>query len=142
MPFLFFAEDVPLPEYNQDYMISWLSKAIKNELKNEGELCIIFCSDEYLLNYNKQYLDSDDLTDIITFDYSEDNTLSGDLFISIPRVTENASSYKLPLIKELYRVVLHGILHLSGYDDADEDSCQQIKRKEEQYLQQLSDTSM
>jgi rRNA maturation RNase YbeY len=115
--------------YETDFQLSdeakyaeWVSRIISSEEKKEGEINYIFCDDEYLNKINQEYLQHDDLTDIISFDYSVGNELHGDIFISTERVNENASEFNVSLNEELLRVMAHGILHYCGYKDkADED---------------------
>ncbi|MCF2507088.1 rRNA maturation RNase YbeY [Dyadobacter sp. CY107] len=114
-------------------------KWIKNTSISEGyeisELNYIFCNDEYLLEINKQYLDHDYFTDIITFDNSEeDNVIEGDIYISVDRVRENAATFHADFETEMRRVLIHGLLHLMGYDDADEKLKAAMRAKEDQYL--------
>lgn len=111
-----------------------VKRLIINELKKYGNISIIFCTDDYLLEINKQYLDHNYYTDIITFDYVENSTISGDLFISVDRLKENAHRYKTEFIVELYRVVFHGILHLVGYNDKTVEEKVVMKEKENYYL--------
>lgn len=96
---------------------TWISRIVASEGFLEGELTFIFCDDAYLIEINKQYLNHDEYTDIITFDYSENPLLSGDIFISIERVSENAKKFSVPEDEELQRVMAHGVLHLCGYKD-------------------------
>ncbi len=97
----------------------WINSVISSENKVKGDICFIFCSDNYLLKKNHQFLNHDTFTDIITFDYTEDNRgmISGDIFISIDRVKENSDNLNIPFENELHRVMIHGILHLMGYKD-------------------------
>jgi rRNA maturation RNase YbeY len=95
----------------------WIHRVIKEHHALPGDLAFVFCSDEVLLRYNIQYLNHDTLTDIITFDYSENGTISGDILISIERVKENAASLKNTFDLELQRVMIHGVLHLLGFKD-------------------------
>ena len=97
---------------------------------------MIFCSDEYLLDVNRKYLNHDYYTDIITFDYCEGPVLSGDLFISVDSVRENASFYGTEFADELNRVIVHGLLHLIGYDDHAEADIATMRAKENYYLSQ------
>ena len=106
----------------------------ESEIKKIGDISIIFCSDRYILDVNIKYLSHDYFTDIITFDYCEGNKLSGDLFISIDSVKENASFYGTEFTDELNRVIVHGILHLIGYDDHSDDEVKQMREKEDYYL--------
>jgi len=107
---------------NEIQISEWLSRVILSENKKEGDINYIFCDDAYLLEINQQYLDHDTLTDIISFDYSVGNELHGDIFISVERVTENASDFNVTFEEELQRVFVHGLLHYCGYKDkSDED---------------------
>ncbi len=115
----------------------WISQTIINEGKTVGEINIIFCNDEYLLKINQEHLTHDYYTDIITFDYSENNLISGDLFISKDRVEENAEEYKVSFENELNRVIIHGILHLIGYNDKSESEIKEMRTKENYYLDKL-----
>ncbi len=107
---------------------------IFNENKKDGELSFIFCSDEYLLKMNNDYLKHNFYTDVITFDYTEGDIISGDIFISIDRVKENAEKYNVSFENELQRVMIHGVLHLVGYNDKTEEEQKQMREKESQYL--------
>lgn len=100
-----------------------------------GDISIIFCSDNYLLDVNKKYLQHNYYTDIITFDYCEGNRLSGDLFISVDSVRLNAAEYGTSFEDELNRVIVHGLLHLMGYDDHTDDDITQMRAKENASLQ-------
>jgi rRNA maturation RNase YbeY len=113
---------------------NWIIKAIRKEKKTCGELNFIFCSDEYLLGINQTHLNHDTYTDIITFNYVEGDRISGDIFISTDRVKENASKFNIPFLHELHRVIIHGVLHLIGYDDKSTVDAQEIRLKEDFYL--------
>jgi probable rRNA maturation factor len=119
---------------NEDQFSIWLSAVIVSENKNEGEINYIFCDDDYLLEINQQYLDHDTLTDIISFDYSVGNELNGDIFISVERVKENASDYKVTFQEEIQRVLVHGILHYCGYKDKTESDELIMRAKEEEKM--------
>ena len=119
---------------NEDSISEWLKHAIRLEKKALGEINYIFCDDEYLLKKNQDFLNHDTLTDIITFDYSEENKLSADIFISLERVKENALIFAVPFEKELKRVIIHGILHLIGYKDKSEEETKTMRSKENFYL--------
>jgi rRNA maturation RNase YbeY len=106
----------------------------ESEVKKLGALSIIFCSDNYILDINQRYLQHYYFTDIITFDYCEGNTLSGDLFISVDSVRENSIFYNVDFETELNRVIVHGLLHLIGYDDHTEDDIKVMREKENYYL--------
>jgi rRNA maturation RNase YbeY len=130
----FFFEDISPLNFYKDTLVDRLKYLINNELKELGNITIIFCSDNYLLDINKQYLDHHYYTDIITFDYVEENVISGDLFISLDRIKENANEYSTTFIKELYRVVFHGVLHLVGYNDKTDKEQEEMTEKENIYL--------
>ena len=130
----FYFEDIQPLRLKKIVLISHIKYLINSELMIVGDLSIIFCSDDYLLNINKQYLDHDYYTDIITFNYVENKTISGDLFISVERITENAANYDTDMEKELLRVIFHGILHLIGYNDKTEEEKKLMKEKEDFYL--------
>ena len=124
--------DFELP--NKTAVSNWLSKVILSENKSEGEINYIFCNDEYLLQINQQYLDHDTLTDVISFDYSLGNELSGDVFISIERVQDNANVFKVTFSEELNRVMVHGILHYCGFEDKTEEDELFMRNKEDEKL--------
>jgi rRNA maturation RNase YbeY len=112
----------------------WIQQIIISENKTEGELNFIFCDDDYLLDINQRYLDHDYYTDIISFDYSLANELHGDIFISIDRVMENASTFNVSFQNELLRVMAHGILHYCGYKDKLEVDSQEMRLKENEKI--------
>ncbi|GIJ97179.1 endoribonuclease YbeY [Capnocytophaga stomatis] len=122
-----------LPEQEAVFQ-SWIEKIIISEEKELGELNYIFCDDAYLHQINVQYLDHDTLTDIITFDYTEEETISGDIFISVERVADNAQDFKVDFQTELLRVMAHGVLHLCGYKDKTDAESQQMRNKEEEKM--------
>ncbi len=113
---------------------SWVNFIVKAEGKTAGDITYIFCNDEYLGGMNEKYLKHDTLTDIITFDYSEKEKLSGDIFISIERVKENAGIYTTTFDAELGRVMAHGVLHLVGYKDKTPEDKKMMRSKEDFYL--------
>ncbi len=114
---------------------AWIEAVSLSHGKKVGEISYIFCSDEYLLEMNKQYLQHDYYTDIITFDYSEGETISGDLFISVDRVNDNANDLSISPEIEMQRVVIHGVLHLCGYGDKDFEAEQNMRKMEEKALE-------
>lgn len=130
----FFNEDIAFRLRRIKEKRNWLIRCIESEGKNTGELNFIFCSDDYLHQMNKEYLNHDTLTDVITFDYTEGDMLSGDIFISIPRVKENANLFSLSFPDELNRVMAHGILHLCGYKDKTIKAEKQMRKKEDEKL--------
>ena len=108
----------------------WLEHLIGTKHKFPGNLTFIFCSDDYLLAMNKQYLAHDTYTDIITFNYNEGHYISGDIFISVDRVKDNAESYKTTFEEELHRVMAHGVLHLLGYNDKTPSDAAEMRKME------------
>jgi probable rRNA maturation factor len=113
---------------------NWVKSILETEGKQAGDITYVFCNDEYLGVMNEKYLKHNTLTDIITFDYSEKGILSGDIFISIERVKENAGSFNTTLNQELGRVMAHGVLHLSGYKDKTPEDKKMMRSKEDFYL--------
>lgn len=135
----FHSEDVDFKLVDKKNYIKWLKESIKNESKKVGEISYIFCTDEYLHNMNVEYLNHDTFTDIITFDYTENEVISGDIFISIDRVKENAIKFKTNFNNELSRVIIHGALHLMGYKDKSKQQKEQMRSKENFYLTSLGE---
>lgn len=116
----------------------WIKAIVENNKKEVGEISYIFCSDEQLLEINKEFLNHDYYTDIITFDYSETDVVSGDLFISIERIQDNAKTLKTSYQEELHRVIIHGVLHLLGYKDKTEEESENMRKLEDECLLILS----
>ncbi|WP_264566045.1 rRNA maturation RNase YbeY [Flavobacterium sp. N3904] len=119
---------------NEEAISSWLSNVILSENKTEGEISYIFCNDEYLHKINLEYLNHDTLTDIISFDYTMGNEISGDVFVSIERVLDNAKDYNTLFDEELKRVLVHGVLHYCGYKDKTEKDEALMRSKEDEKL--------
>ena len=117
----------------------WVLAVIKSEGFKEGEINYIFCDDNYLLKLNKEFLNHNTLTDIISFDYSIGKQIHGDVYISIDRVLENSTKFKVKFLEELRRVMIHGILHYCGYKDKSESDKKQMREKENHYLTKYSD---
>jgi len=116
----------------------WIGVVIGNENKLPGDLNFIFCSDDYLYKLNIEYLNHDTLTDIITFDLSEiEDEISGEIYISIERVKENSGKFNVSFYEELHRVIIHGILHLAGYNDKTPDEVSLMRKKEDYCLSLL-----
>ena len=131
----FFNEDVSFVLKQKNLVKNWVKQCIESEGKRLAELNYIFCSDDYLLSINQQYLNHNTLTDIITFDNSEEfGLISGDIFISVDRVKENADLYHTTIIKEIHRVIIHGALHLLGYKDKSAKDKSIMTQKEDEYL--------
>ena len=118
-------------------LAAWLEDIILTEGKKPGDINYIFCDDEYLLQVNKEYLQHDYYTDIITFDYVKGKTISGDIFVSLPRILDNASTLSQNFESEFNRVLAHGILHLCGYKDKTEEEQTQMRAKEDFYINQI-----
>ena len=131
----YFQEDIRFDLKQKMQNNRWLKMVAGSEMRRIGAVNIIFCSDNYILDVNMRYLQHDYFTDIITFDYCEKDILSGDLFISIDSVRENALCYGVPFADELDRVMVHGLLHLIGYDDHTEEQIREMRAKEDYYLQ-------
>ena len=115
-------------------LAAWLEDIILTEGKKPGEINYIFCDDEYLLQVNKEYLQHDYYTDIITFDYVKGKTISGDIFVSLPRIFDNAETLSKDFDSEFFRVLAHGILHLCGYKDKTDEEISEMRNKEDYYL--------
>ena len=130
----YFQEDTDFVFKHKLLNNKWLKFVAESEVRKLGEIGIIFCSDNYILDVNMKYLQHDYYTDIITFDYCEGNTLSGDLFISVDSVRDNADFYGTEFEDELNRVIVHGLLHLIGYDDHSESEQKMMRSKEDYYL--------
>jgi len=130
----FFKADVAFRFQGKSKISDWIKKVVKREGGSLICLNIVFCSDDYLLNINRDYLKHDYFTDIITFDYSEGKKLSGEIYISVDRVRENAKSLNLHFEIELKRVIIHGVLHLLGYKDKTEFQKKTIRKKEDECL--------
>ena len=134
-PIHFFYEDIDFRFSPIRRTKSWLREVITRESSELGELNYVFCSDAFLIDINKRYLNHNTLTDIITFDTSHNSRLiEGEIYISIDRVKENATKYKTSFHKELLRVMVHGILHLTGYSDKTSQQKKIMRKKEDAYL--------
>jgi probable rRNA maturation factor len=119
---------------NEEAIAAWLTNVITSENKKEGEINYIFCDDEYLHKINLEYLNHDTLTDIISFDYTMGNELSGDVFVSVERVKDNAKDFNVIFEEELKRVLVHGILHYCGYKDKGEAEELLMRSKEDEKI--------
>ncbi len=131
----YYCEDVKFKFNERLANNRWLKMVAGSEIKKIGDIAIVFCSDNYILDMNIKYLQHDYFTDIITFDYCEGDSLSGDLFISIDSVRENSEEFGTEFSDELNRVMVHGLLHLIGYDDHTEAEQKQMREKEDYYLE-------
>lgn len=133
----FFTQNTTLPLRDRTRLKAFLARLAKKEGKSLGSLNYIFCTDKALLDINRQYLKHDFYTDIITFDLSESpSTLSGEIYISIDRVRDNAKTLGVSVKEELHRVIFHGLLHLCGYRDKKPGEIKEMRAKEGYYLQQ------
>ena len=118
----------------EDLYASWIETIVESENKILGEISYIFCDDDFLHNINMQYLNHDTLTDIISFDYTEGDIISGDIFVSIERVEDNAKDFKVSFEEELKRVLAHGVLHYCGYKDKSDKDALLMRTKEEEKI--------
>ena len=123
-------DNVKMPVFPKRKISNWIKQIAETYEKRVGEVSYIFCSEEKILQVNKEYLSHDYITDVITFDYSENKTISGDIFICIETVRSNATEYKSTFIEELYRVMIHGILHLCGLSDKTGKERANMRKKE------------
>lgn len=117
MAILYQAEDIKMPSIKKREVSNWIKTVANGYGKSVGDIAYIFCSDEKILEVNNQYLQHDYYTDIITFDYSEDKMIAGDIFISLDTVKSNSEQFGTNYIDELHRIIIHGILHLCGIND-------------------------
>ena len=141
MPILFYSQNIKFSLKNKSVLKSWINAVIANENKSPGEINYIFCNDLFLRVLNKKFLKHDTYTDILTFDYSgevlQKNKITADIYISISRVKENAKKLNYSFESELNRVMIHGILHLCGYNDKTKSEKEIMRKKEEEYLSRL-----
>ena len=134
----FFVEEISYNLAHEKELGEWIDKLIREEGFKPGFVNYILCNDAYLLELNQKYLERDTLTDVIAFDYSEvEGEVSGDVFISVERTFENAGKFGVSPEEELQRVIVHGTLHLCGYDDHDKDDKALMTSKEDKYLSLL-----
>lgn len=117
MPISFYTEDIELPDLKKRIITNWIKEVAETHAKKVGEISYIFCSDDKILEVNRQYLQHDYYTDIITFDYTQGDKIAGDLFISLDTVRSNAKTFGTNYKEELHRTIIHGILHLCGIND-------------------------
>lgn len=136
----FQTEDITFRLKNKTILKQWINTVVTKKKRITGEISFVFCSDAYLLTINQQYLNHNTYTDIITFDYSKENNrlpISGDIFISIERVKENALKYSGSFENELNRILIHGILHLLGHTDKTKSDKSEMTKQEENCLKLL-----
>lgn len=137
MDITFQSEGVDHPQINETELSSWIESVAKKHDREAGEISYLFCDDEKILEVNQQYLDHDFYTDIITFDYSEGNIISGDIIISLQTVESNSQMYQTDYSEELHRVIIHGILHLCGLKDSTEEDEKAMRDAENRALEML-----
>ena len=135
MAILYETIDVSFPKIKRRETTHWIKRVIAHHHKKQGDITYIFCSDAEILRINNTYLNHDYYTDIITFDYSEGDKISGDLFISLQTVKTNSEKFKTDYIEELKRVMIHGILHLCGFEDKTSAGKKIIRAKEDEALE-------
>ena len=131
MSIIYQAEDIKLPNIKKLETNVWIKQVARLYNKKVGDINYIFCSDEKILEINKQYLQHDYYTDVITFDYTEDDIISGDIFISLDTVKSNSEKYGTEFQDELNRVIIHGILHLCGINDKSPEEENEMRKREE-----------
>ena len=137
MEITFQSEGVEHPPIDENALSQWIESVAKKHNREAGEISYLFCNDEKILEVNQQYLNHDFYTDIITFDYSEENMISGDIIISLQTVESNSQMYKTDFIEELHRVIIHGILHLCGQSDLTEEEEKAMRDAENSALEML-----
>lgn len=128
------ADDVRMPKFAHRFVSKWIKNVAEGYGFKVGELGYMFCSDQRLLEINKEYLGHDYFTDIITFDYVEGDVINGDIAISVDTVAKNAKEYGVTFDQELMRVMIHGVLHLTGQGDKSDEEFKEMKRKEGEAL--------
>ncbi|MGQ0828507.1 MAG: rRNA maturation RNase YbeY [Bacteroidota bacterium] len=133
----FHAENIKFTLKNKSILKQWITAVIRKNKCKKGGIAFVFCPDEYLLNINKEYLNHNTYTDIVTFDYTEGNMIKGDIFISVERVKENAVKFSKSFEDELHRVIIHGILHLLGYKDKTKAAKAEMTKQEDTCLRKL-----
>ena len=131
MAIQFFNEDIDFPDIDKRELKAWVKKVIESYSKKTGNLSYIFTSDSNILKINKEYLQHDYYTDVITFDYTEENKISGDIFISLDTVKSNSIKFNQDYTEELNRVIIHGVLHLIGFKDKTETEAAEMRKREE-----------
>ena len=137
MPITFDSDNIEFPNIKKRETSAWIKKIANSYNKKVGNVGYLFCNDEKILEINRQYLDHDFYTDIISFDYSEGDIISGDIFISLDTVRSNSQKYNTDYKEELHRVIIHGVLHLCGLDDKMEEDANHMREAENSALKQL-----
>lgn len=137
MAITFDSENIEFPKLKKGETSTWIKNIANSFSKKLGDVAYLFCNDNKILDINRQYLNHDFYTDIITFDYSEGDKISGDIFISLDTVRTNSQKYNTDYQEELYRVIIHGVLHLCGLDDKSEADSIEMREAEDRALKQL-----
>lgn len=132
------SEEVKLPKFSKCEISNWIKEVAAVYGKKVGEIGYLFCNDDKILEVNKQYLNHDYFTDIITFGYSEGDVISGDIYISLDTVKSNSEEFHVDYINEFYRVIIHGVLHLCGQNDKTDEERAEMIRKENAALALLN----
>lgn len=135
----FLSENITAPKIKKRKTAQWIKRVASLYNKNIGEVSYLFCNDEKILEINQQYLQHDFYTDIITFDNSEEDILSGDIFISVDTVLSNSQKFNTTYEEELNRVIIHGILHLIGLNDESDEESKEMRSSEDRALKILSE---
>ncbi|MDR2680402.1 MAG: rRNA maturation RNase YbeY [Tannerella sp.] len=139
---LYNSDDIKMPCFPKRKISLWIKRIAEKHRKRVGEVSYIFCSDSKIMEINKSYLNHDYYTDIITFDYTENDLISGDIFISVDTVRSNAAKYGVVFDNELFRVIIHGILHLCGIDDKAPGARIIMEKHEDDALRILNDIDL
>lgn len=139
---LYNSDDIKMPCFPKRKISLWIKRIAEKHRKRVGEVSYIFCSDNKIMEINKSYLNHDYYTDIITFDYTENDLISGDIFISVDTVRSNAAKYGVVFDNELFRVIIHGILHLCGIDDKAPGARIIMEKHEDDALRILNDIDL
>lgn len=130
MRITFFSHNDDFVLHDEEKIKLWLGSVVESNGKHVGRLSYVFCTDDVMINYNRRFLNHDTYTDIITFDYTEADNVSGDIIISIDRVRENAENFGVSFTDELHRVLVHGVLHLLGQGDKNDEDAAEMRRRE------------
>jgi len=139
---LFHNIDIDLSVKNKSIVKNWIKNSITDHFKKPGDINIIFCSDNYLLNINNQYLNHNYYTDVITFNYNNKNKINGDIFISVDTVKQNSITFNSNFNNEILRVIIHGILHLINYNDKTKKEQILMRKKEDELLSKIDHTKI
>lgn len=139
MAITFESEDIEYPNIDSKTISTWIKAISSKYNKRVGDLSYLFCNDDKIIEVNRQYLQHDFYTDIITFDYSERDKISGDIFISLDTVKSNSKEFKTSFIEELHRVIIHGVLHLCGINDLSTEEEIEMRKAEDEALEKLNE---